>query len=112
MKELIERMFGRYGRLVTVTRGGVSRESRGFFQPSASRGTERFRWEQTPLGTDPEGEYLYIGPTEPEIKKGDTLTLGGTGYQVRRAEVFYDRKGPVYLWCLCAEAGRADTWGE
>ncbi len=112
MRKLIEGMFERYGRAVTVTHGDVIRESRGIFQPSTSRAVERLQWEQTPLGTDPKGQYLFIGPVEPEIDAGDTLTADGKDYQVRREEIYYDREEPLYRWCICARMGKVDTWGE
>lgn len=112
MKKLIEGMFGKYGRPVTVIHGGAEFQCRGFFQPSGSRENRRFQWEQTPLGTDPEGQYLFIGPVEPQIDAGDILTVGEKGYQVRRGEVYYDREEPLYRWCLCVRMGKVDTWGE
>ena len=46
------------------------------------------------------------------LSKGDLLDVGGRRYLMRRAEVVYDSKGPLYRWGLCVERGREDAWSD
>ena len=46
------------------------------------------------------------------MEKGDLLDVGGRRYLLRRAEVVYDSKGPLYRWGLCVERGREDAGSD
>ena len=67
--------------------------------------------EATLLGEISRGQYAYLGPAEVVVQEGDTLTLGGKSYLLRRVERFYYQNQPLYLWGLCVEKGVNDTWG-
>ena len=55
---------------------------------------------------------MYIGPVEPAAEAGDTLSVDGKEYWLRRTELIRDGNGPVYCWGMCVEKGGEDTWGQ
>lgn len=112
MRGMLEKIFRCYGTDLILSRGGESWEIRGFLQPDTSRARQNMYPEFTPTGMAAPGQYLFLGPAEPEIQVGDTLTLGGKEYLLRRRETLWEQNTPLYQWGLCTERGGADTWPD
>ena len=102
----------RYGIPVTLCREEERWAVKAFFQPVRSKSWDYSDSNYSPLGEIPRGRYVYIGPTEPEAKAGDTIQVGEKTYLVRRSELIQDHRGPAYCWGLCLEKGGEDDWGR
>jgi len=112
MRRKLEKMMDRWGTTMTLQRDGVNWELKGFLQETGSRNWQNMEKVFTPLGEIPRGQYLYLGPLEPETGVGDVLLKGGRIFEIRRSEVIYFGDAPAYSWGLCVEKGGEDTWGS
>ena len=112
MRRMVEKILNTYGTPVTLTQGETAYPVRAFFQPVRSKSWQYLEGNYSPLGEVPRGQYVYIGPVEPEARVGDTLRVGEKSYWLRRTELILDREGPVYCWGMCVEKGGEDTWGQ
>lgn len=112
MKKMISKILRYYGVPAKVRHHGTLYDRHIFLQPNTARNWQSLEPVVGPLGRTPGGQYLYIGPPEQEIDRGDEILLGGRAYIVRRAEVYQDGNGPVYWWGLCGKKGGDDTWGK
>ena len=112
MRQMVGKILNTYGTAVTLCQGETECWVRAFFQPVRSKSWSYLDGEYSPLGEIPRGQYVYIGPVEPEASAGDTVKLGEKSYWLRRAELIYDANGPVYCWAMCVEKGGEDTWGQ
>lgn len=105
MREMLERVVERWGAAITWHHDGKEEALRGFFQPVTARSWQKLKRQVTPLGDTPVGMYVYIGAVSRPVEAGDILTVGERQYEIRRTEIIYDGKGPVYRWALCARKG-------
>ena len=112
MRKMVDKILKSYGSAVTLSRGEASYEIFAFFQPVRSKSWQYLEGNYSPLGEIPRGQFVYIGPVEPEAEEGDTLTVGGKQYWLRRTELIRDSGGPVYCWGMCVEKGGEDHWGR
>ena len=112
MRRMVEKILDSYGAAVTLEGQSGEHTLRAFFQPVRSKSWQYLEGNYSPLGEVPRGQYVYIGPVEPEARVGDTLRVGGRNYWLRRTELIQDREGPVYCWGMCVEKGGEDTWGQ
>lgn len=112
MVRMVSKILNAYGAAVTLLHGETAYEIRAFFQPVRSKSWQYLEGNYSPLGEIPRGQYVYIGPVEPMAEAGDTLTVNGKQYWLRRTELIPDGNGPVYCWGMCVEKGGADTWGR
>ena len=112
MERMVARILSTYGAAVTLLQEGEVHQIRAFFQPVRSKSWSYLDGEYSPLGEIPRGQYVYIGPVEPRAAEGDTVTVDGKSYRLRRAELVRDANGPVYCWGMCVEKGGEDTWGQ
>ncbi len=111
MGSMVDKLLRQYGMRMELTRGENTRPVWGFFQSVQSRSFQNMMQTDTPLGTLPRGQYVYIGSAGEEIAEGDHLAVGGREYAVHRVEPYYYAGEAVYIWGLCSERGEADTWG-
>ncbi len=109
---MVSKILNCYGSAVTLTQGETAHAIRAFFQPVRSKSWQYLEGDYSPLGEVPRGQYVYIGPVEPQAQAGDTLTVEGRDYWLRRTELILDSDGPVYCWGMCVEKGGSDTWGR
>ena len=109
---MVDKILRSYGMTIALRREDKCCTVLGFFQPVRSKSWQYLEGNYSPLGEVPRGQYVYIGPAEPAAMAGDTLTVGGKDYWLRRAELISDRDGAVYCWGMCVEKGGADTWGQ
>ena len=112
MRKMVEKILKTYGTAVTLQQNGNSLAIRAFFQPVRSKSWQYLEGNYSPLGEIPRGQYVYIGPIEPQAMAGDTVTVGEKSYWLRRTELIRDADGPVYCWGICVEKGGEDTWGQ
>ena len=112
MVRMVGKILNTYGAAVTLRHGGTGYAIRAFFQPVRSKSWQYLEGDYSPLGEIPRGQYVYIGPVEPAAEAGDTLTVDGKDYWLRRTELVRDSGGPVYCWGVCVEKGGEDTWGQ
>ena len=112
MRATVEKMIRSLGTDVTVYHKGICTTTKGVFVPTTSRSWQNMQNVFTELGETPRGQYNYIGAMEPVAERGDVLEVGGKRYLIRRAEVVYESKGPLYRWGLCVERGKEDTWSD
>lgn len=103
--------MSRYGTDMELKDEGGTRAVRGFFQ-AAGTGRMSMETEAMALGEVPRGRYLYLGPVSAGAGEGDTITLGGRDYLLRRVENFYFGGEPIYQWGLCTRKGSEDEWGS
>ena len=111
-RNMVEKMIRNWGTDVTVYHRGVPSTAKGVFVSTTSRSWQNMQNVFTELGETPRGQYNYVGAMEPVAEKGDILEVNSKRYLLRRAEVVYDRKGPLYRWGLCVERGGDDEWGN
>lgn len=112
MVRMVGKILNTYGAAVTLRHGDTGYAIRAFFQPVRSKSWQYLEGDYSPLGEIPRGQYVYIGPVEPAAEAGDTLTVDGKDYWLRRTELVRDSGGPVYCWGMCVEKGGEDTWGQ
>ena len=112
MHKTVEKIIRNLGTDVTVHHGGTTVTAKGIFVPTTSRSWQNMQNVYSELGEAPRGQYNYIGCMEPVVEKGDLLDVGDRRYLMRRAEVIYDSRGPLYRWGLCVERGREDAWSD
>ena len=112
MRQMIEKILHSYGTVVTLNHGTEAHSFRAFFQPVRSKSWQYLEGNYSPLGEIPRGQYVYIGPVAPAATAGDTLTVGGKSYWLRRTELIRDREGAVYCWGMCVEKGGEDNCGR
>ena len=110
MRRMIEKIFASHGTDLTVTRGAEYWQTRGFLQPDISRAKQNMYPEFTATGLQQAGQYLFLGPAEPEVRSGDILVRGEERYLLRRVELLRHGEQPLYQWGLCTRLGGADTW--
>ena len=106
---MMDKALRRYGVKARLIQGIRETPVRIFFQPSISKSWQNMEPVMGPLGRIPGGQFLYIGPAEPEVRAGDRVMVGGKTYILRRAEAILDGHGPVYRWGLCVEKGGSEV---
>ena len=109
---MVNKILNTYGMAVRLNHRGLVSDMRAFFQPVRSKSWQYLEGNYFPLGEIPRGQYVYIGPVKPKAEAGDTVTVEGRDYWLRRCELIYDTNGPVYRWGICVEKGGEDTWGQ
>lgn len=112
MQQMVGKILETYGTAVTLQQSGNALAIRAFFQPVRSKSWQYLEGNYSPLGEIPRGQYVYIGPVEPQAQAGDTVKVDGKSYWLRRTELVRDCEGPVYCWGICVEKGGEDTWGR
>lgn len=112
MQRMVSKILNAYGTAVTLTQDGTEYAVRAFFQPVRSKSWQYLEGNYSPLGEIPRGQYVYIGPVSPRAEAGDTVTVEGKDYWLRRSELIMDNNGPVYCWGMCVEKGGEDNWGK
>ena len=108
---MIEKMLRCHGQRISIIRNGKTTEVYGFLQPVTGKGQNMSRITVSAAGAGCEGQYIYIGPVEPEAMAGDRLEAGGRQFCLRRAERVSASGEAAYTWGMCVEKGGADHWG-
>lgn len=96
--------MSQYGTDMELKGEGEARTVRGFFR-AVGLSRMSMETEAGALGQVPRGQYLYLGPVSAGAGEGDTVTLGGRAYLLRRVENYYVGGEPIYQWGLCTRKG-------
>lgn len=112
MRRMVEKMMAQYGREMTLLQGGQQTVVRGFFQGVTGKAETLALPGMGPLGAEGKERFIYIGPAEPELSKGDRVCLDGKKYLTRSTQVIWGLGEPVYCWAMCVEEGGEDLWGS
>ena len=110
MRLTVEKLMRRYGREISVDRGEESLVFQGFFHHTGSKDWHNMEKAYTVLGQIPRGQYLVIAPAWIGMVVGDVVCCDGRRFSVRRVENENFREECLYIWALCVELGREDTW--
>lgn len=108
---MVEKILRCYGEKISLIRADTATAVYGFVQPVTGRGQNMSRITVTAAGAGGDGQYVYIGPVDPEAAAGDELEVRGKRYILRRAEQVTGTGGPAYVWGMCVEKGGEDAWG-
>lgn len=111
MRTLMDRVFHRYGMEARIESEAGQQTVKVFFHSINSRSWQNMERAFSPLGEIPGGQYICVFPAAAHVEAGDTVTVGGRAYQVRRVEKMAMTADPVYQWGLCVKKGGDDTWG-
>jgi hypothetical protein len=107
MRKMVEKIFRRYGSVMTLLAADGEEEFRGFLQHVNSRSRQRVRAEWTVLGEVPDGVYVLILPAALQVKTGDSVELAQERYTVYRLENAVYGDEVLYQWGLCVKEGGA-----
>ena len=108
---MVEKLLRCYGTELVVHTQDGDVTVRALLQPVTGKLERLAKLHREPLGRENAGQYLYIGPVEPEVAAMDRISAAGKQYHVRAVEYIYGFGGPVYCWAMCVEKGGADQWG-
>lgn len=111
MEGTIKALIGRHGVEMTLVREGTEAIFPCFFQPVRSSSYQSMEPQAAPLGQLSQGQYTFLGMTEPLVQSGDILMLGEKRYLVRRVEIVCGNGVPLYQWGLCVERSEETAWG-
>lgn len=112
MRRIFERIFKKYGALITLRGEEGDQKVYGIMQHTGSLGWQNMQPVFSPLGEVLRGQYLLLLPMEPALQKGDMFSRGDVWYVIRRIESVWHGKETVYRWCLCEEGGETGVWGS
>lgn len=111
MRAAVEQVMAKHGTDMTITSGGDEKTVRGFFRAVNSKSWLSMESEASLLGEITRGQYVYMGPAGAGVREGDTLTVSGKRYLLRRVENYFYGNAVLYQWGLCVEKGVNDVWG-
>lgn len=112
MRTLFDRVFERFGTEAVLSSRAGARTAKVFFHSVNSRSWQNMERVFFPLGEIPRGQYICVLPIGAQAKAGETVTLLGRAYKLRRVEEMFVRDERVYCWGLCVEKGGDDDWGS
>ena len=112
MRDLMDRLFSRYGTEAVLLRGEQRQEVKAFFHSVNSRSWQNMERMFFPLGEIHRGQYICVLPISALAGAGDTLRIMGKFYKLRRVEEMFVGGQSVYRWCLCVEKGGDDDWAS
>lgn len=110
MRRMVEKLLRQFGRELAVQGTAEAQKVFGLLQPLTGSHQRLAKAQRGVLGLENPGQYLYIGPVEPEPRPGDQIRAGEKAYMVRTSELIYGAGGPVYCWAMCVEKGGGDDW--
>ena len=111
MRELMDQLFRRYGTEAVLLRGEQQYAVKAFFHSVNSRSWQNMERMFFPLGEIHRGQYICVLPIAAAAKAGDTVTVMGRSYKLRRVEEMFVKGTALYRWGLCVEKGGDDHWG-
>nr|DAG11540.1 MAG TPA: hypothetical protein [Caudoviricetes sp.] len=112
MKEAIARVIRYYGSAVTVVTEAGSVETRAFLQPVTSKSWQNMRKVIQGLGEIELGQFLYLGPAEPDLAAATEVVQGQEHYRIRRTEQICLKEEALYCWGLLTKEGGEDPWNS
>ena len=107
----MDKIFTRYGSLMTRHRGPEEMQFRGFLQPFRSKSQLHTYPKFTPLGQRGAGPYVLLAPATAELEQEDTVSVADRQYTLKRIEPIMAKDTVVYYWGLCVEKEVDEPWG-
>ena len=98
---MVEKLLRQHGMDLRLGERAV----RGLFQPVVGKLDRLAKLVPGVLGLESRGQYVYIGPLDPEPQVDMVLTAQGKEYRIRAAHQITGPDGPVYSWAMCVEKG-------
>lgn len=96
MREDFAAVLSRWGQTVERTGAGQETERwKAFVQPVLRSQREEER-ASTPLGDVDERQWLYAGPADIPLERGETLLQGGLAFRVREWTMVFAGEAPLY----------------
>lgn len=111
MRSMMDQIFARYGSSAVLTTEAGKQKVKVFFHSVNSRSWQNMERMFFPLGEIHRGQYICVLPIAAAATAGDTVTVNGTSYKLRRVEEMFIKGESVYRWGLCVEKGGDDNWG-
>ena len=111
MRSIMDQVFARYGSDALLTTETGKQKVKVFFHSVNSRSWQNMERMFFPLGEIHRGQYICVLPIGAVAAAGDTVTVKGTNYKLRRVEEMFLKGESVYRWGLCVEKGGDDNWG-
>ena len=111
MRSIMDQVFARYGSDALLTTETGKQKVKVFFHSVNSRSWQNMERMFFPLGEIHRGQYICVLPIGAVAAAGDTVTVKGTSYKLRRVEEMFLKGESVYRWGLCVEKGGDDNWG-
>lgn len=111
MRKLMDSFFSRYGTDAVLTAEENEQKVKVFFHSVNSRSWQNMERMFFPLGEIHRGQYICVLPIAAAAKAGDTVTVMGRSYKLRRVEEMFVKGMALYRWGLCVEKGGDDHWG-
>lgn len=108
---MVEKLLRCYGTELVVQTALGDETVWALLQPVTGKTERLAKLHRDVLGRENAGQYLYIGPVEPEPAVMGVIRAAGKQYRVRTVEQIYGFGEPVYCWAMCVEKGGADQWG-
>jgi hypothetical protein len=112
MRKLMDGVFARYGVDAMITTQTGQQKVKVFFHSVNSRSWQNMERMFFPLGEIHRGQYICVLPIAAAATAGDTVTVNGKSYKLRRVEEMFFKGGSIYRWGLCVEKGGDDDWGS
>jgi hypothetical protein len=110
MKRRVQHILRYYGATVGLVIDGQCTTVRAFFQPVTQKSLQNMRGTFTGLGEVLPGQYLYLGPAEPAVRRGDRIRWDGRWFDVRQAEDIREGDTTLFRWGLAVPGGEEDPW--
>lgn len=111
MRALMDEVFRRYGVDAQITSDARRQKVKVFFHSVNSRSWQNMERMFFPLGEIHRGQYICVLPIWAAAQAGDTVTVNGKSYKLRRVEEMFVKGASIYRWGLCVEKGGDDNWG-
>ncbi len=102
----IEKIFNSYGNTIYISNsdGWNSSHFKAFIQPLRYKTKLYMQGARTPIGTNKNDVYLYIGPAKHDLTKIDSTyrihDSENTKYIIDRAEKIILKDKDVYIWAV------------
>ncbi len=110
MKRALRYILRYYGDTLMVRSSGETVSVRAFFRPLTQKSLQTMQGAFTGLGELPPGYFLYIGPAEVQMQRGDRIRWRDKWFDVRRSEEICIGDEALYRWSLAAPGGEEDPW--
>ena len=112
MKREFAKMIRDYGSPVTIRFPAGDTAVKAFFQPVMARTWNTLQRNVRELGEAPQGQWLYLGPAEPDLAQAEGVQVDGADYRIRRTAMLMHRGQTLYCWAILTREGGEDPWNN
>lgn len=110
MQKVMELIFRKYGRELTLRSRGNVCCVRAFLQPVSPEKGQAL--QPGLLGIEGQERFAYFGPLEPEVLPGDELDDGKDRFLVCQAQTIFGTTHAAYIWGSCLRKGGTAPWSK